>query len=279
MKRGRGSRQEGRSDWLYGRRPVLETLRAGRRLVYEAWLAVSNERQVERDDELVELQALCHEQGINYRPVTRDELDRQLRDVNHQGVALRVAGYPHVDIKEILKLVADDPAALVLVLDHIEDPQNVGSLLRTADAAGVVGVVIPQDRASGVTAAAVRASAGAAEHLRVARVVNLVRALEQLKQAGCWVTGLEAGDGARDYTALDLKGRVAVVVGNEGAGLGRLVRENCDFVAALPMLGRVSSLNAGVAGALLMYEVLRQRATAGAQAGSSLLERGEREHD
>ena len=162
-------------------------------------------------------------------------------------------------MEELMAEVEDDPEAVVLILDHIEDPQNVGSLLRTADAAGVKGVIIPEDRSAGVTPAAVRASAGAAEHLCVVKVVNIVRAIEALKEQEVWVTGLDFGDDAKDYADIDYKGRCGLVVGNEGRGISRLVREKCDFIAMLPMVGAVSSLNASVAGALVMYEALRQK--------------------
>ncbi len=160
----------------------------------------------------------------------------------------------------MIELVEEDPQAVVLFLDHIEDPQNVGSLLRTADAAGVKGVIIPEDRSSGVTPAAVRASAGAAEHLCVVKVVNLARAMDVMKEHGLWITGLDFGDDARDYREVDYSGRCGIVVGNEGRGISRLIREKCDFIAMLPMLGSVSSLNASVAGGLVMYEALRSRA-------------------
>jgi 23S rRNA (guanosine2251-2'-O)-methyltransferase len=147
----------------------------------------------------------------------------------------------------------------VVVLDHLEDPQNVGSILRTACAVGATGVVIPEDRACGITPAVVRASAGGAEHIRVAHVVNIVRAMQDLKEAGLWLTGLDWGPDAKTYTEVDFTGRVGLVVGAEGAGLSRLVRENCDFIAELPMPGGFESLNAGVATAVTLYEILRQR--------------------
>lgn len=268
--KGRQMREEGdsRGEWLYGRRPVAESLRSGRRHYYELLLAESGRRQAAPDGDLAEIRDRALGAGAAFRTVPRQELDELLAGANHQGVALRVGGFPYCGYDRILHAAKQDPLAVVLFLDHIEDPQNVGSLLRTADAAGVTGVVLPEDRAAGVTAAAVRASAGAAEHLRVARVVNLVRAIGELKECDCWITGLDTGEGTRPYTEIDFAGRCGVVVGGEGRGLGRLVRENCDFVASLPMRGRVDSLNAGVAGALLLYEILRQRAASGARGGS-----------
>jgi 23S rRNA (guanosine2251-2'-O)-methyltransferase len=159
----------------------------------------------------------------------------------------------------VLHDVRENAQALVLALDHISDPQNVGSLLRSADAAGATAVILPEDRAAGVTPAATRASAGASEHMRVAKVVNLARALRDLKDAGAWVNGLDVGEDATTYTKADLKGRCVLVVGSEGDGLGRLVRETCDRIISIPMGGKVSSLNAAVAGALVLYEAVRQR--------------------
>jgi len=244
-----------RGDWIYGRRPVLEVVKAGRRHLYEAAMP-----QEGRDaPDVAELRGLLSARGVPFRTLAREELDELCEGGNHQGVAVRTGGFPYISLDQVLHDVKEDANALVLVLDHIEDPQNVGSLLRTADAAGVTAVLLPEDRAAGVTPAAVRASAGASEHMRVAKVVNLVRALQELKACGVWITGLDIGPDAKAYTALDFKGRAGLVVGSEGKGLSRLVRENCDFIACLPMKGRVESLNAGVAGAVAMYEIVRQR--------------------
>jgi 23S rRNA (guanosine2251-2'-O)-methyltransferase len=253
--RRQGARLDARGDWIYGRRPALELVKAGRRHLYEAALPPPG-----RDaPEVAELRGLLLAKGVPFRALEREELDDLCEGGNHQGVALRVGGFPYISIEQVVHDVKEDAGALVLLLDHIEDPQNVGSLLRTADAAGVTAVLLPEDRAAGVTPAAVRASAGASEHLRVAKVVNLVRAMQELKEAGTWLTGLDVGPDAKPYTALDFKGRVGLVVGSEGRGLSRLVRETCDFIACLPMKGRVASLNAGVAGAVALYEILRQR--------------------
>lgn len=254
--RGAGHAEPG--DWIYGRRPVAEALRAGRRRIYEIWTSSGPQERV--DAELDGILDQARRAGAAVRRVTREDLTARVDGGHHQGVALRADGYPYCGFGQILQAVRDESSALVLLLDHIEDPQNVGSLLRTADAAGAAGVVLPTDRAAGVTAAVVRASAGASEHVRVARVVNLPRAIGDLKACDCWITGLDAGAEARPYTSIDFKGRCGLVVGNEGSGLGRLVRAQCDFLARLPMHGRVASLNAGVAGALVMYEALRQRA-------------------
>lgn len=248
-------------EWLYGRRPVAEALRAGKREFIELRLSASA-RDDSAEEELSEIEALAREAGIRPLDDTRSGITSLLGDVNHQGVALKCSPYRYTPFDELLDAAGDDPGATLLFLDHIEDPQNLGSLLRSSDASGVAGVVIPEDRAAEVTPAAVRASAGAAEHVGVAKVVNLPRAIDEARERGFWMTGLDFADDARYYDRIDYSGRVGIVVGNEGRGLSRLVREKCDFIAMLPMLGGVSSLNAAVAGAIALYEVLRQRRSA-----------------
>ena len=244
-----------RGDWIYGRRPALEVVKSGRRHLYEAVLPPEG-----RDaPEVAELRRLLLDRGIPLQTLEREELDALCEGGNHQGVALRTGGFPYISFEQVLHDVKEDANALILILDHIEDPQNVGSMLRTADAAGVTAVLLPEDRASGVTPGVVRASAGAAEHMRVAKVVNLVRAMKELQACGVWITGLDFGPDAKAYTSVDFKGRAGLVVGSEGSGISRLVRESCDFIACLPMKGRVESLNAGVAGAIALYEIVRQR--------------------
>ena len=243
-------------EWLYGRNPVIEALRAGRRTFSEIILPPGSK---DESDEIASLRLTAQQRHIMIRTADRDHLDRLVRGGHHQGVAIKTTGYPYVGFEEIVASAEDDANAIVLMLDHLEDPQNVGSILRTACAVGVTGVVIPEDRGVGVTPAAVRASAGAAEHLKVAHVVNLPRAMKALQEKGVWFTGLDWGKDARPYTAVDFKGRVGLVVGAEGNGLSRLVRETCDFIAELPMPGGFDSLNAGVAAGIALYEILRQR--------------------
>ena len=243
-------------EWLFGRNPVEEALAAGRRTASEIVLPPV---LPDEDDQLRRIRDEAHARRLVVRTMDRAQLDKLTRFGHHQGVALKTTGYPYVGFNELLDEVRDDENALIIVLDHLEDPQNVGSILRTACAVGATGVVIPEDRACGITPAAVRASAGGAEHLKVAHVVNLVRAMKDLKDAGLWFTGLDWGEDAKTYTKIDFKGRVGLVVGAEGSGISRLVRENCDFIAELPMPGGFESLNAGVAAAVAMYEILRQR--------------------
>lgn len=244
---------------LYGRQPVRETLRANRRQVFTLLLA----QGIKPGGVVRQILTLAEQSGVPVQRVNRRELDKMGGEVNHQGLAAEVSGYPYLDLTVLL-----DPARragappFVLLLDHIQDPQNLGSLLRTAEAAGVDGVVIPGRRAAGVTPAAVRASAGAAEHVRVAQVTNLVQAMERLKAEGMWFAGLEAGPNAQRHTQADLCGPLGLVVGSEGRGLARLVRETCDFLIHLPMDGQIESLNAAVAGGIALYEARRQRDTA-----------------
>lgn len=243
-------------EWLYGRNPVEEALAAGRRTASEIVLPPAFP---DEDDQISRMRDEAHARHLVVRTMERAQLDKLTRFGHHQGVALKTTGYPYVGFEEMLRDVNEDENALVIVLDHLEDPQNVGSILRTACAVGATGVVIPEDRACGITPAAVRASAGGAEHLKIAHVVNVVRAMKDLKDAGFWFTGLDFGGDAKPYTEIDFKGRVGLVVGAEGAGMSRLVRETCDFIAELPMPGGFESLNAGVAAAVAMYEILRQR--------------------
>ena len=243
-------------EWVYGRNPVEEALAAGRRTAMEIILPPASP---DEDEQLKVIRAEAASRRLVIRTAERAQLDKLTRFGNHQGVALKTTGYPYVGFEELVEEVENEENALVIVLDHLEDPQNVGSILRTACAVGATGVVIPEDRACGITPAAVRASAGGAEHIKVAHVVNLPRAMEALKKAGVWLTGLDWGDDAKNYTDIDFKGRAGLVIGAEGRGISRLVRENCDFIAELPMPGGFESLNAGVAAAVAMYEVVRQR--------------------
>jgi 23S rRNA (guanosine2251-2'-O)-methyltransferase len=231
---------------------VLEALR-GERPVRRVLLAAG----VRPNPAIAEALRLAGERGIAVAHLPATRLDAI--SPHAQGIAAEVASFPYRALEELLAAASrSEHAPLLLCLDGIQDPQNLGALLRTAEAAAVDGVVLPEHRAAGVTPAVVRASAGAAEHLAIARVTNLPRALATLKEAGLWVFGL-SGDGDVGYTTARLDGPSALVIGGEGAGLGRLVRERCDQVLRLPMLGKVESLNAAVAASIVLYEALRQR--------------------
>ena len=250
-------------ELIYGRQPVREMFRSGRRIVHKLILADG----VKASEEVTEIEALANERGVPVERHERETLDGWLNNANHQGVLAVCADYPYADFDEIVDaFLKKEGNALLVLLDHVVDPQNLGSLMRTCEAAGVCGVVLPADRAVGVTPASVRASAGAAEHLSIARVSSLPDAILKLKEAKdeagepvfVNVVGLEGADDSEPYTDIDYKGKTAIVVGSEGLGLGKLVKERCDHLAKLPMFGKVSSLNAGVAGALAIYEALRQ---------------------
>ncbi|MDQ3855673.1 MAG: 23S rRNA (guanosine(2251)-2'-O)-methyltransferase RlmB [Chloroflexota bacterium] len=243
---------------MYGRNAVRESLRANRRrfaeLVVSAGVTGS-----EGPRKIVET---AQRLGATVRETGRDELDRLVSGANHQGVVLRTTPYPYASAGELLPVA---PTSMYLVLDSLQDPQNLGSLLRSAEAAGVQGVLLPEHRAAGVSPAVVNASAGAAEHLRIVTVPNLARAIETLQAEGVWAVGLEAVDRATPLWETRLDGPLAIVVGSEGEGIRRLVLERCDFVVSLPVLGHVGSLNAAVAGSIAVYEVLRRRTVSSAR--------------
>jgi 23S rRNA (guanosine2251-2'-O)-methyltransferase len=238
------------AETIYGKQAIREVLRAGRRV--RRLLVAGSARETES---LRDLLALAAERRVPVQHVERADLDR-LTD-HHQGVAAEVDAYAYADFAELLYAARAAHPPLYLVLDSLQDPQNFGTLLRTAAAVGVAGVVLPEHRAVGVTPGVRRASAGAVEHLRIARA-NLSRALQQLKAAGVWVVGLDAHAPA-PYDTVDVRGPTAVVVGSEEQGLRRLVREACDFVVALPMEPALDSLNAATAGSIVLYEYYRQR--------------------
>lgn len=244
------------SELLYGRQCVREALIAGRRKVRTLLLAEGTKPAPILSD----ISRLAQSAGVTIQRVDRSVLDRV--STQHQGVGLEVGDFPYMEFTDALQWLDRREAPLVLALDLLQDPQNVGALLRSAEAAGVDLVLIQDRRQVEVTPAVSHASAGAVEHLRVATVVNLRRALQQLQQDGFFVYGLERDPESRPYTDADLTGKVALVVGGEGEGLRRLTRETCDQLLALPMRGHVESLNASVAGSIMLFEALRQRAAA-----------------
>ncbi len=244
---------------LYGRNAVYESLRAGRREFYKLSLAEG----IRESDIIDQIVRLAEQAEVAVQSVDRSDLDR-FGHFSHQGVVLEASDYPYGSLEDMFRLAGSDGGApLFLLLDLLQDPHNVGSLLRTAEAVGVHGVVIQRRRAVDITPAVVHTSAGAVEHLRVAQVTNLVRAIDWLKDQRVWVAGLEAVADAQRYDEADLSGSLAVVVGSEGRGMRRLVGERCDFLIRLPMRGAVTSLNAAVAGSIVLYESLRQRRASG----------------
>jgi 23S rRNA (guanosine2251-2'-O)-methyltransferase len=242
---------------VYGVMPVMEALRAGRRSLEH--VAISDSIRHERLHELLEL---ARSKRVPVRRVPRAELDRTAGGATHQGVIARIsaASYEDADdlIEDLARKVGTPDPPLALALDGLEDPRNFGAVLRTAECAGVDGVFTTARRAVGLTETVAKASAGALEYVHVARVTNLSRLIEQLKERNIWVVGA-AGDSSRDYAEWDWKLPTTLVLGGEGAGLHRLVRERCDELVRIPLLGHLESLNVAVAGGIILYEAVRQR--------------------
>lgn len=233
---------------IYGINPVIEALRGGR--VREVRVAV---RSSERHQQLL---ALAREAGVPVRTIASDEVERESKGGVHQGVVATVDATKEYTVDELAR--GTDGPPLIVVLDGIEDPHNLGAILRTVDAAGAHGVVIQNRRSAALAGVAAKASAGALSHVRIAEVVNIARAVEELKGLGVWSVGL-AGESETRYDSVDMTGPTAIVVGAEGTGLRRLVRESCDFLASIPMRGHVSSLNVSVAAGVALFEAVRQR--------------------
>ncbi len=240
------------SEIIYGRNPVRAALQAGRSL-NRIFIADGVSRQ-----DVADILDLARKQGVVFQFTDRRQLDR-LTDGRHQGIVATVAGVQYADLSDILPSVRDsDTPPFLVLLDGIQDPHNLGAIIRTADAVRADGVVIPRRNAAGLTAAAVKASAGTSAHVPVARVANMNNAMQTLREEGVWLMGL-AADGPALFNRVDYTVPVGLVIGGEGKGLRPLVRRNCDEVLRLPVAGHVDSLNASVAAALVLYEVFRQR--------------------
>ncbi len=243
------------SRFVYGVNPVLEALRAHPRDVVRVLVERGGEgRRSQGADRVAEVAAQA---GVRVEDVPRGDLAHRSRSGVHQGVGAELTEFRYLDLEDVLDGI--EGAAFLLLLDGVTDPQNLGALVRSAHALGAHGVVLPKDRAAGITPAAFKAAAGALEHCPVARVTNLARAVDQLKERGVWTLAL-ASDGDRALSDLDLTGPTALVLGSEGSGVRPLVRRTCDHVARIPMAGKVGSLNVAAAGAIALYEVARQRA-------------------
>ena len=249
--------ERSRTSEIFGVNPVIEALRAKRRPVRE--ITIANGTKDARLAQLLEL-ARAEHVPVHYAP--RKQLDRATGNAVHQGVLARIAAAEYVDATELLdaigRLVSNGSPPLVLVLDGVEDPHNLGAILRTAECAAVSGVFVPERRAAGLTETVGKASAGAIEYVPVARATNLSRLIDQLKERNVWVVGT-AADASTDYTEWDWTRASAIVMGGEGSGLHRLVRDHCDELVRIPVLGQIESLNVSVATGIILYEVLRQR--------------------
>lgn len=241
------------ADYVWGRYPVLEALRSRRR-VHKVLVA-----QGPRDSALTQVLDQARRIGVPVETVSRRRLDELSKSANHQGVMALTAPREYVDVEDIFARAEErGEEPLIVVLDMIQDVQNLGSLIRTAEAVGAHGIVIPEHRAAGLTPAVDKTSAGAVEFVPVARVTNITRTLDDFKRRKLWVVGLD-GEAKTRYDQANLKGPIALVVGSEARGISRLAREHCDLLISLPMRGHVGSLNAAVAGSVALYEIMRQR--------------------
>jgi 23S rRNA (guanosine2251-2'-O)-methyltransferase len=238
---------------IAGRNPVMEALRAGTIIEKVVVLAGIKGNIIEK------IKVMAKRNRVPFVEVGKGKFRELVSDTTTQGVVAVVGTKEYVEMEDILAVAEQrgEPAT-VLILDEIEDPQNLGALIRTAECAGVHGVIIPKHHAASVNQTVAKTSAGASEHMPVAKVVNIASTLDELKQKGLWIVGTDGG-ADREYTDIEYDMPMAIVVGNEGKGIRQLVREKCDFLVKIPLYGKVDSLNASVAGALLMYEVVRQR--------------------
>ena len=240
-------------DVLVGRNAVTEALKSGRG-INKLWIASGD-----REGSVAEIAALAKERGIVMQYVERAKIESFAGGHRHQGVLAYVAPVPYAELDDILKAAeAKGEAPFLVLLDELEDPHNLGALLRTADATGVHGILIPKRRSVSLNATVAKTSAGAVEYVPVARIGNIAQTLKKLKEKGFWVAGADM-DGEKAYYEADLTGPLVLVVGSEGRGMSRLTKEACDFIVSMPMVGRINSLNASVAGSILMYESMRQR--------------------
>ncbi|TVY06597.1 23S rRNA (guanosine(2251)-2'-O)-methyltransferase RlmB [Paenibacillus cremeus] len=243
-------------EFIGGKHSVLEALRSGR-TINKIWIAEAAQKQLTQP-----ILAEAKQNGVIVQFADKRKLDQMAGDVQHQGVVAQVAAYEYVEVDDLLARAAErGEEPFLLILDEIEDPHNLGSILRSADCTGVHGVIIPKRRSVGLTAAVSKTSAGAVEYVPVARVTNLAQTIEQLKEQGVWVAGTDVSAKQNVYES-NFNLPLAIVIGNEAKGVGRLIKEKCDFLLKLPMFGQINSLNASVAASVLMYEVVRQRLAA-----------------
>lgn len=240
-------------EFIFGRNSIIEALKSGRSI--NKIMIAKGDRQ----GAIRELVSMAKAQGVVVQEVESAKIESFAGGARHQGVAASVSPVAFAEIEDILTAARDrNEAPFLVLLDELEDPHNVGAILRTSDAAGVHGVLMPKRRSCPLSGTVAKASAGAVEYVPVARIGNIVQTMKELKEQGVWFVGADM-DGDKAYYEADLTGPIAVVIGSEGQGMGRLVKENCDFLVKIPMRGKITSLNASVACSLLLYEVLRQR--------------------
>ncbi|WP_343363550.1 23S rRNA (guanosine(2251)-2'-O)-methyltransferase RlmB [Listeria seeligeri] len=244
--------QENEQEWIGGRNPVLEVLRSDRD-IHKIYVQEGTQKGV-----LKQVLTLAKERKVQVQFVPKQKIEKVVSGV-HQGVAAQVAAYQYAELDDLFNAAeAKGEMPFFIILDELEDPHNLGSIMRTADSVGAHGIIIPKRRSVGLTQTVAKASTGAMEYVPVVRVTNMVRTMEELQKRGLWIFGTDA-KGSSDYRTMDVDMPLAIVIGSEGFGMSRLVREKCDFLVHLPMRGKVTSLNASVAASLLLYEVYRKR--------------------
>ena len=230
---------------VYGKNVAIEYLRKNKK-IKKIWIQDSFNDQT--------ILSLIQKRQIGYKKCPKIELDRLANGV-HQGIILEVEDYQYASLSDFLKNTND---GFLIILDHIEDPHNLGAIIRTCEAAGVDGIILPKDRSATVNATVLKTSVGTTENVKIAQVTNLVQAIQELKESGYWIVGTDMTN-STDYRKIDYTGKTAIIIGNEGSGMSRLVRVSCDFIARIPVWGRVNSLNASVSAGIMIYEVLRQK--------------------
>lgn len=230
---------------VYGKNVAIEYLQKNKK-IKKIWIQDSFNDQT--------LLSMIQKRQIGYKKCPKMELDR-LANGLHQGIILEVEDYQYASFSDFLK---DSKDRFLIILDHIEDPHNLGAIIRTCEAAGVDGIILPKDRSATVNATVLKTSVGTTENVKIAQVTNLVQAIQELKTSGYWIVGTDMTN-STDYRKIDYTGKTAIIIGNEGSGMSRLVRESCDFIARIPMYGKVNSLNASVSAGIMIYEVLRQK--------------------
>ncbi|MCR5149927.1 MAG: 23S rRNA (guanosine(2251)-2'-O)-methyltransferase RlmB [Clostridiales bacterium] len=241
-----------KSELIIGRNAVLEALRGGRTV--DTLLVAAGSRT----GSVTAIIAKCREKGVVIKDVDKKKLDSLCGGENHQGVAAYAGVHQYAELSDIIKTAAEKGGdALIVICDEIEDPHNLGAIIRTAEACGACGIIIPKRRSVSLTGAVGKASAGAVEYMPVARVTNLGAAIDELKSNGFWIYGADMGGESWDKP--DYSGKTALIIGSEGKGISRLLKEKCDFIVSLPMRGKINSLNASVAAGILMYEIIRKR--------------------
>lgn len=244
-------------EYLYGRNPIYESLRASRRKFKKLYILDSVKKE---KGQIAEILNLAYSKNIPINPCHEYKLKTFTAHAKHQGIVLETTEYPYLDLDQIISNFGNrETKAFILILDLLQDPQNVGSLLRTAEAVGVDGIVIQKTNAVGIIPSVVSASSGAVEHLAVSHVPNISQAIKKLQDNGLWIYGLDSCEEASEFSSFHYSGPIAVVVGSEGEGLRRLVKENCDEIFRLPMVGKVASLNASVAASVFLYKVFETR--------------------